>query len=307
MKATRATLPPAPLPCAAVLVMLAMLAGGCRIPGLGGPVSDSLANSRQLSQQGVSALDRGMQSDAERLLAKAVNACPTNPEARRDYAECLWQRGARTEAVAQLEEACRLTPGDATLWVRHAEMRLAMGQLAPARAAAETAVNLNPRSPAAWAVRGRVTRDAGDLQRALADFHRALGYAPYDRRVLLEVAELHRRMNQPQRALETLQSLADTYNTPAEEPQQVLYLTGLAYVALNRYDDGVESLAAAARERPTPEILYRLAEAQWLAGNPARAAITAEQALAIDPQHQPSRELLHRIELAGRSQTPLQR
>ena len=179
--------------------------------------------------------------------------------------------GRGRKRLPQLEEACRLTPEDAALWVRHAEMRLAMGQLALARAAAETAINLNPRSPAAWAVRGRVTRDAGDLQHALADFHRALGYAPYDRRVLLEVAELHRRMNQPQRALETLQSLADTYNTPAEEPQQVLYLMGLAYVALNRYDDGVESLAAAAtRERPTPEILYRLAEAQWLAGNPAR-------------------------------------
>jgi hypothetical protein len=79
-------------------------------------------------------------------------------------------------------------------------------------------------------------------------------------------------------------------------------------VALNRYDDGVESLAAAVgRERPTPEILYRLAEAQWLAGNPAQAAITAQQALAIDPQHQPSRELLHRVELAEQPQTPLRR
>ena len=109
----------------------------------------------------------------------------------------------------------------------------------------------------------------------------------------LEVAELYRQMNQPQRALETLQNLADTYNTPAEEPQQVLYLMGLAYVALHRYDDGVQSFAAAAgRERPTPEILYRLAEAQWLAGHPAEAAATAQRVLALDPQHQPSRELL---------------
>ena len=38
-------------------------------------------------------------------------------------------------------------------------------------------------------------------------------------------------MNHPERALETLQSLADCY-TPAEEPQQVLYLSGLAYLAL---------------------------------------------------------------------------
>ncbi len=93
MKAPRAILPSAPRSCAAALAMVTMLAGGCRIPGLGGPVSDSLANSRQLSQQGIAALDRGQQSEAERLLAKAVAACPTNAEARRDYAESLWQRG----------------------------------------------------------------------------------------------------------------------------------------------------------------------------------------------------------------------
>jgi tetratricopeptide (TPR) repeat protein len=261
-------------------------------------VSDSLANSRQLSQQGIAALDCGQQSAAERLLAKAVEACPTNAEARRDYAECLWQRGARPEALAQLEEACRLTPADAALRVRQAEMHLTMGQLSLARAAAEKSINLGPRLPAAWAVRGRVMRAAGDLQEALADYHRALGYAPCDQRVLLDVAELYRQMNQPQRALETLQDLADTYNTPAEEPPQVLYLLGLAQVALKRYDDAVESFAAAGRDKPTPEILYQLAQAQWLAGHPTEAAATAEKVLAMDPRHQAGRELIARIAAA---------
>ena len=248
---------------AALLALLIVSAAGCRIPGLGGPVSDSLANSRQFSQQGVAALERGQQADAERLLAKAVETCPTNCEARRDYAEALWQRGARADALTQLAEACRLTPEDAALRVRQAEMYLAMGQLGMARGSADQAIALNPKLPAAWAIRARVLRAAGDLRQALADCHRALDYGPFDQHVLLDVAELYRQMNQPQRALETLQNLADTYTTPAEEPQQVLYLMGLAYVALHRYDDGVQSLAAAAaRERPTPEILYQLAQAQ---------------------------------------------
>ena len=138
------------------------------------------------------------------------------------------------------------------------------------------------------------------MRQALADFHRALGYAPDDRQVLLELAELYRELNEPQRALAILHTLAEGYS-PGEEPQHVLYLTGLAYSALDRYEDAAASLSAAARRaRPTPEIYYRWAEAQWLAGRPEAAATAARGALTLQPTHQPSRELLGRIELARR-------
>ena len=213
-------------------------------------------------------------------------------------------RGARTEAIAQLKEACRLIPTDAAMHGQLAEMYLAAGQREAAQATAEMAIRLNPRLPAAWAVRGRAMCAGGNLAQALADFQRALGCVPYDQRILLDTAELYRQMNQPQRALETLQSLANTYS-PAEEPQQVLYLQGLAYGALGRHDDAVDSLAAAAaRDKPSPEILYRLAQAEWLAGRPADAATTAQQALALDPRHQPTHELLISMQMAQQPESP---
>jgi len=283
------------------LTGLGWVAGGCHLPNFRGPVPAALATSRQLSQQAAASLDRGQQQEAETLLAKAVKTCPTDPDARRYYAEALWLRDARVEAAGQLEQACRLTPDEPSLRVRLAEMYLAMGRVDPARQNAELAVGLNPRLAGAWAVRGRVMRAGGDLRQALADQHRALGYAPGDRQILLEVAGLYQQMHQPQRALETLSSAAETY-APGEESQQVLYLMGTAYTALNRYDDAVASLAAAAtRDRPTAEILYRLAEAQWLSGRPGEAAQSSGQALALDPRHQPSRELLTRIEIAQRT------
>jgi cytochrome c-type biogenesis protein CcmH/NrfG len=65
----------------------------------------------------------------------------------------------------------------------------------------------------------------------------------------------------------------------------------------------VESFSAAlTRDKPTPEILFRLGEAELLAGHADEAANVVQQALALDPQHQPSRELISRIELARRSQ-----
>jgi tetratricopeptide (TPR) repeat protein len=193
------------------------------------------------------------------------------------------------------------------LWVRLAEMYLASGQPQLAWQDAEQALKLDPKLSAAWAIRGGVLRAAGQPREALADYLRALSYAPNDRGTLQEVAELHRVLNQPERALQTLQTLADTYS-PGEEPGQVLYLTGLAYVALGRYDDGVERFsAAAARGKPTPEMFYRLGEAQLLAGRPAEAADAARQALALQPQHGPSRNLLERIEIAQRPQDTMRK
>jgi tetratricopeptide (TPR) repeat protein len=261
-------------------------------------VPQSVADCRRLSQQGVAALDRGQPEKAEALLAKAVKACPVDPEARRHYAESLWRRGGRKEAIAQMEEACRLVSDDAALWTRIAQMRLADGQVELARQDADRAIDLDSKSAAAWAVRGGVMRVYGRPQQALADYLRAMNYAPKDREILWAIAELYRQQHQPERALLTLQSVADTYS-PGEEPSHVFHAIGQTYVALGRFDEAVESLTTAAtRGKPTPDLLCQLGEAQLLAGHLDAAGVAASQSLAIAPRHQASRELLDRLQLA---------
>ena len=99
------------------------------------------------------------------------------------------------------------------------------------------------------------------------------------------MAEIYRQLNEPERALVSLHSLVDSY-PPGEEPQQLLYLEGLALVALGRYDDAVARYTLAGeRGGPTAEILYRLAEAELLAGRGVHAHIAARQALVLDPNH----------------------
>lgn len=290
-----------------VAIAFGTMLSGCRLPGSEGPVSRSLAASRQFCQQGVAAMEGEQWQQAEALLAKAVQACPSDPDARRQYAQALWHRGGRRSAVAQLEEAAQLAGEDATLHVLIAEMRLAMGEIPSARQSAQQALSLDPKLSTAWATRGRVMRAAGELRQALADYHRALGLAPDDRTLPLEIAELYRQLNRPQRALATLDGLADTY-PPGGEPQRVLFLQGLAYAALERYEDAVESFSAASiRDRPTPEILYQLGEAELLAGYPAEAAAAAREAIGLDPEHRPSHDLLGRIRLALEPGGPLNR
>jgi tetratricopeptide (TPR) repeat protein len=279
------------------------------------PVPESLANSRRLSGEGNELLEQKQPEKAEQRLAEAVRVCPTDCDARRYYAEVLWLRNARTEALAQFEEACRLSP-ECDLRVRLAEMYLEMGRLDDASGSVQLALDKNYKLAAAWRVRGRIDRARGDqllatgdrdraresYLQALNDLHRAAGYDPTDRPTISETAAVYRSLGQPQRALESMQSLAETYR-PGEEPQQVLYLTSLDYMAISRYDDAAASLAAALqRGGPTPELLCGLAQAQYRAGQAQAAADSLQRALALDPQHLASRQLLGQIQVAQQGQ-----
>lgn len=289
---------------AALAAACVLAGGGCATLGARGPVPESVASCRQLSQQGVAAMEHGRWDEAQQLLARAVETCPNNVEARRNYAEALWQRGAQREAIAQLEAAMQTSQDDATMIARAGEMHRTTRNLEAASRLAERALRANPRLADAWALRGRVMHDYGQAQQALADLQRALSFAPDDRQLLLEVAELYRQRNQPQRALSTLQHLADCY-PPGEEPQRVLYLSGLAYSALGRYDDAVESLyAASVRSDPTAPILCSLAEAEYRAGRTDAAAANLRQALAIDGQYGPSLALAQRLYATSQARQP---
>lgn len=294
----RTALPLHPFRLKSLLVVVVCCLAGCRVPGWAGSSSRSLVASRQLSQQGVAALERGEWQEAEAMFAQGLKVCPQDPDARRYYAETLWHRGAREEAVAHLLDAGQQAPDNAAIRARIAEMQLELGQVNLALQTVQHALDLDPKLATAWAVRGRIKQAQGQLRESLSDLHRALDCDPSDRDIQLEIADLYRRLDQPQRALIALQSLADSY-PPGEEPQQVLFLQGLAYSALSRYEDAAETLSAAStRGEPNAEILCRLGEAELLAGRPSRAAAAAREALGLAPAHQASRELLGRVELA---------
>jgi len=292
----------------AALAFIWVPVAGCRLTGMEGPASRSLVLSRQLSQQGMAALERGQGEQANELLSQAVRACPSNADAHRSYAEARWSLGFRDEALTEMETARRLAPDNAAILARIAEMRLALGQPEIASRFAQGAISLDPKLAAAWIARARVMRASGNTSQALADYHRALSLAPDDSTIPCEIAALYLELGQPQRALLAIQGLADRYS-PGDEPQEVLYYQGLSYLAMQRFEDAVESLAAATvRDRPTAEILYRLAEAQRAAGRPGEALAAAEQALAIDPNHQPARQLVAESRIAQPANTlPLRR
>jgi tetratricopeptide (TPR) repeat protein len=224
-----------PLTAVACLAVACALtsAGGCRLVPRRDPVPEELAAARRLCNQGLCAADEQDLARAETLLERAVNSCPTDIDARQHYADVLWKRGSKVEAVAQITKALELSPADVGLCLQGGRMYMDLGLLDDADRLSDDAVLNAPQSAEAWHLHGQVALARGRPADALADFHRALAVAPDDRKVLRDTAEIYRMLDRPQRALATLAILGETYG-PNQVPAEVLALDRLQPVACPR-------------------------------------------------------------------------
>ena len=290
-------------------VVATLAASGCARFRRQNVTPDSVVECRQLSREGVAALERGDAGRARELLDKAVAASPGDLDARRELAEVLWGEGAVPEALQHMEAAVRLDPHHAPTVVRAGEMLLAAGAIDGAAQRAADAVALDSTLAGAWALRGRVARQRGQFDSALADLQQALRFDPHDSGALIESAELQYQLGRPQRCLTTLHCLLDAY-PQTERPRRALWLEGLAYGAVDRKADAVESLLAARdRGAPDADLLYQLARAQSEVGQATAATDSVRQAIALDGGTEPARALLAQLEGAGVPgvDTPLRR
>jgi tetratricopeptide (TPR) repeat protein len=243
-------------------------------------------------------METGQWNRAETLFSDAVTASPSDADARRNLAETLWQQGMQREAAVHIEAAVRLDPLHGPTIVRSGEILLALGAANKSMQRADQAIRLDPTLAGGWALRGRLYRQQGDLSRALADLQQSLRYSPRDPEVLTEVAEIQFQMGKSQNCLSTLHCLLDTYSA-GEEPQEALWLEGLAYKQLGRYSEAMESLHAAnLRGQPHPDLLYELAQVEQSAGQGDAAANSLRLALALDAAHEPSRVMLAQLQQA---------
>ena len=266
-------------------VLALLLVAGCRAFRCPKASDEAIASARQLSLQGMAARDQGRWEQAESLYAEAVGQCPRDERARCGYAESLWQRGEQVQAVAHMEEAVRLSGHDPERLVQLGNMYLARGELTRAAAQAERAVAANRELASAWALRGKVLQSQGSRTEALASFHRALTLQQQYPEVQLALSNIYCEQGRPQRALTTLQSLADSL-PPDRVPVEVLVQQGLALRQLGRHHDAARSLAqAAGRGNPPVDLLYELGRSHLAAGDTAAARLAVNAALAREPNH----------------------
>jgi tetratricopeptide (TPR) repeat protein len=290
-----------------LLFLLLSITCGCAMFGRRGRSTEQIAAARELSRQGVAALETGQPQQAEELLKKSLAACSDDASAHRYMAEAQWRRGAGGEALTHINEAVRLDPNNAELAVRAGEMSLAAGRCDPAIAQAERAIHLDPKLAGAWALRGHCFLQLKQPDRALADLQRAIDLAPDRSDLLTEVARIYRQRGQSARSLAAIYRLLDTYQS-GEEPQHVLVLEGLTLMDVGRPHQATDAfLAAAKRGTPDADLYFYLAQSYSADGNVNEAASAARQALAINAGHESSRQLLAQLAAHNAEPAPARR
>ncbi|RLS58757.1 MAG: hypothetical protein DWH94_05060 [Planctomycetota bacterium] len=220
------------------LFFVAIMLSGCKLVSRGGPVSKELTTARRLSNEGLAAANEDDLVRAEGLLERAVRACPADIDARRYYADVLWKRGSRVEAVGQMAEALRMSQGDVSTTLAAGRMYLELGLLDDADSLSQSSVSLAPRSSEAWHLHGQVALARGRTDDALADFHKSLSLSPDDRDVLKDTAEVYQHQKRPQRTLSTLAHLSETYGS-GNVPSSILTMEGRAHEALGRRQEAL--------------------------------------------------------------------
>jgi len=283
---------------------------GCSLPSsLRVPMGD-LVKSRDLSQAAASDIEHADWVAAEEKLAKAVKVNDKDSDIKSKYAEVLWRRGKKQEAIEQLLSAVKISPNDAKLYLLLAEQCYAIDDFDAASDCANNAIRKVTSENRhiihkAWFILARVHWQQGELTEALADYHKALSLDPKNPEILMELASLYEAMNKPDRALTAWQGVARLY-PPDQEPEQVVLGRGNAYLALSRHQEAMEQFMIAKNRWPHDVQVYcRLAQAKLMIGDMTGAQAFADQAVALSPRDQNCLALKNNIELAQRQKAPL--
>ena len=266
-----------------LVLLFAIGSSGCATLRNRNPIDEEVIIARQLSQQGVDARQDGDWTLAEERFRSAIKYCPKDHTARVQYAECLWRRGASDDATQELTKAIDLSGGsDVDSIARLGEMLNQMGNKDSSARLVEHALTIDPQNAHAWKLHASLLRDKGELEKALAGYHRALAYAPDDADVLAATAEIYYQANRPHRAVAVLDRVfSETEKELAST--RLLRLHGLALAKLERNDEAIQSLTLArnSMQEPTADLLADLAESQLANDQVADAAATIDEAFRI--------------------------
>jgi tetratricopeptide (TPR) repeat protein len=231
-------------------------------------------------------------ADAETLFSEALEASPIDERAQAGYAETLWKRDERAEAIKHMNEAVRLSGSNPEYMIRLGEMYLEVDEIDQAVAQAQFALESDHRSAAAWALLGNARTARQQWEPAIDCFHRALLIQRDYPAVQLAVAKNYRVIGRSQRSLATLDRMIDLHPTELTDPH-LLLVRGLALSDLGREQEAIASLSQAASRLPLAmkDEHLQLAQAQYRLGDLVQSRLTLGRIIQEFPTDLAARQL----------------
>ncbi len=285
-----------------IAVVLVTTETGCRAIGRFGESRQTIA-SRRLSRQGLKAMHEGEWSVAETLFKDALEVSNSDDRAHFGLAESMWQRGEREAAISHMEQAVRLSAGDPKLAERLGRMYLDVGRLEESIQQSNLAMQAERTSADAWSLHGDCLHAKGDLEAALAAYHRALAIQPDYASVQLKAAEVYLAQGRFDRIVATLDRLqegADGATTPARAD----LLRGIAMQQLGRPVEAQRSFAVAASKNPTDAAPHlQLASLLLEHGDVQEAKLSLAHAAQLEPDSAMGQSLKVQIDAVERSRS----
>ena len=245
-----------------------------------------LTAARQISLRGAEALQQKKYGDAESLFIEAIRQSPADERAQSGYAEVLLLKGEVQAATEHMTEAVETSGGNPDLVVRLGQMHLEQGELQLALEQADLALRNQRTHAGAWALRGDVLRQQHQLPDALDCYHRSLIYHSDAPQVQIALAEIYRQLGRPQRALATLNNLAD-HHSPEQIPPRAWLLKGQALADLGEDSEAKRCLRLATQYAGESQcgLLLELASAQYGCGDLAEARLCLGRVLRQEPSN----------------------
>jgi tetratricopeptide (TPR) repeat protein len=210
--------------------------------------------------------------------------------------------------VAQLTESLALAGNnDVKTLLSLSEKCYELGDYETAADCAEKAINVTKTDWAsteenrmlisrAWVIRARVKWRQNEISAALADYHKAISLDPKNAGLLSELAALQTVTQQPERALATWHSVGRLY-PPDQEPPQVVFGCGDAYMAMRQYQLACEQYETANQRWPEDINSYcRLAEAKLACGKFREASSIAQRAAELAPNNRECLAIRNHVE-----------
>ena len=235
---------------------------------------DSIRSASQWACGGLEAVQKGKLDQAKGFFTKAAEENPNDFRVRANLARTLQQSGETQLAIRQMQHAVELSRGDSRMQVELGEMYLDAGQWLPARQQAQVAIEANHQYAPAWALRGKTEKAKGNYEQALADFQKALGYAPGTTAIQLQIVDTYQKMGQPLLALSAVEQVLNRLSVD-QQPEEALIAKSVALMDLKQLRPAIDLLETASlREKASSEIFVRLSQAQLLAGQTSKARMT---------------------------------